>query len=311
MMEENSIKILPFHSYNFTPITIKKENTEQWDIIEEDTQFEWISEETTEGNLKIIKTFEGEEFYIKEEEYDIDEFFNDNLEEEVSEDVNELIETMNNDKATDIIEELSEFLYIPSSTSQNTIVNVDEDKNIIFNLSDQKKSFDAVLKSVQAQHHAAIVNSFSQITTEEVMLVDNIAREEPGETPKQVCGLCNRAFVKKSYLIQHINSKHSDKPFKCAKCSKKFVSQLKLDDHLQKHNFANKKWKCTSSGCNKAYAYKADLKVHQSNVHEKENKRFPCECGKSFTRKDHLKVHKRSHDNKLYKNILADVLTIK
>lgn len=299
MTEENSITNYSFTPYNMMPPAFTEEIISQWIALEGDTNSEWIN--TTEGQFQNHENqmiFEGE-FFIKEEEYDADEFFNVNIEQEISQDIDDFINNdMKYDDIADIVDELSEFLYIPSSTSEHNLVN---DNNTIFNLSDQKKSFDAILKSVQAQHQQ------QKATKDEVMLVEEITFEQQEETPKLVCGLCNRAFTKRTYLIQHVNHKHSDKPFKCAKCSKRFVNQLKLDDHLEKHNFANKKWKCKASGCNKAYAYKADLKIHESNVHEKKNKKHTCDCGKSFSRKDHLKAHEKTHGKKPLINIKAEI----
>lgn len=302
-MVENSILNPSLPLYNLKPIIFKKEEiTSEWNFLEGDIKFEWINDLEEKLQNHSNQTSFEDEYFIKEEEYDINEFFNDNREQEIIEEIDDFIDIMKNDEVTD---ELSEFHYIPSSTSEKTFVN--DDNSNILNLSDQKKAFEAVLNNVQAQHLYPIVNFFSQITTEEVMLVDDITCEQQQETTRQVCALCNREFTKRCYLIQHINYKHSDKPFKCGKCSKKFVNQLKLDDHLEKHNFANKKWKCIASRCNKAYAYKADLKIHESNVHQKENKKHTCECGKSFSRKDHLKIHKRSHVNKLYKGVKAEI----
>lgn len=128
------------------------------------------------------------------------------------------------------------------------------------------------------------------IIEEEIFFFDSLKKE----TVQHRCEFCQRAFSKTSYLLQHINYKHTEKPFRCARCHKKFSHEIALENHIMKHKNVNKPFKCHLEGCEKAYAYKADLKIHALNNHVKDVKSHVCECGKGFSRRDHLIKHKNT-----------------
>lgn len=156
-------------------------------------------------------------------------------------------------------------------------------------------SFEKVMQEVYQQKGKEEKKIAHEVNYEK-LLIDAI-HEEP---PKIICGICQKKFVKRSYLLQHINYKHTEKPFRCVKCHKKFANEDALENHMMKHQNIYKPFKCEMDGCTKAYAYKSDLKIHHKN-HVKELKSNVCECGKRFSRRDHLAKHKKTHVKKLMK----------
>lgn len=110
-----------------------------------------------------------------------------------------------------------------------------------------------------------------------------------------VCAECGRNFSKRGYLTQHLKKTHGqEKPFKCAKCGKKFDTAENLENHQAKHN-TEKKHKCKD--CSKQYIDSADLRRH-SYMHTGINRYHCAECPKAFYRKDRMDKHIASHERK-------------
>ena len=103
---------------------------------------------------------------------------------------------------------------------------------------------------------------------------------------------CSKSFVAQKDLDEHLLSHSSERPFKCETCGKGFTSKKVFKEHLKLH-FNIKLHICET--CNKSFARKDSLEVHQS-VHTKERPFLCLKCGKSFTRQSHLTEHdKRTH----------------
>lgn len=83
----------------------------------------------------------------------------------------------------------------------------------------------------------------------------------------------------------------------CEFCSKKFVHQTSLRNHLNVHrgvkNFccSHCGWKFTTGG-----NLKSHLLLHEKNTNDEDDKKFPCKiCNKTFRRLSALREHETSH----------------
>lgn len=117
------------------------------------------------------------------------------------------------------------------------------------------------------------------------------------EADKQVfsCEQCHKFFNKACYLTQHNKSFHSGfKPFKCARCGKRFLDNVQFKIHSDKHA-GDKPYKCEI--CPKAFNHKTDLRRHAC-LHTNQRP-YNCDiCSKGFIRKDHMLKHRDTHQNR-------------
>uniref|UniRef100_A0A182S8Z3 C2H2-type domain-containing protein n=1 Tax=Anopheles maculatus TaxID=74869 RepID=A0A182S8Z3_9DIPT len=110
-------------------------------------------------------------------------------------------------------------------------------------------------------------------------------------TAKHACTLCEKTFLRRSNLIDHLRLHAKVKMYECDYCDKRFVQSGNLKSHLRIHT-AEKPFEC--SICGKTFAQSSSLKTHMlthTNV-----KPYVCDvCDKGFTSSSDLNKHKRTH----------------
>lgn len=99
------------------------------------------------------------------------------------------------------------------------------------------------------------------------------------------CKKCKETFESVEALKEHIEV---HKTFKCDQCGAAFIKNSYLRDHLLKHSAA----KCYScKDCGQAFKYRSALAVHRRE-HIGTNTGHMCEsCGKNFKERGTLKTH--------------------
>ena len=133
--------------------------------------------------------------------------------------------------------------------------------------------------------------------------------------------ICGKSFKYISQLINHIESIHEDKKYRCDICQKDFITSYSLMEHknnvhetgirqheckickksfILKDDFKNhidlshncKKLYCDI--CQKFFSSSNSLNEHKSTIHER-IKRYKCKmCEKCYNRKSYLKAHIKS-----------------
>lgn len=109
------------------------------------------------------------------------------------------------------------------------------------------------------------------------------------------CETCQKTFHSEYYLKIHQETHKPDyemRNYVCDLCNRRFLSRKMLRQHLLKHSGSTKVYKCTY--CNKELSSNASLKAH-TNIHTG-LKPYVCEiCGNGFARRNYLVVHMRTH----------------
>eukprot|EP00095_Tigriopus_kingsejongensis_P002989 maker-scaffold250_size238258-snap-gene-1.18 protein:Tk02989 transcript:maker-scaffold250_size238258-snap-gene-1.18-mRNA-1 annotation:"zinc finger protein 883-like" len=121
----------------------------------------------------------------------------------------------------------------------------------------------------------------------------------PGESEQNVlrfqCLQCGRAFLKASYLEDHIQRFHTeDKQFACILCPKKCATKQDLDRHLFSHR-GEAIFQCNY--CPKSFIHRANYRQHtRSHLGQRPYKCLPC--NKGFGLLGVLRKHQKSHRRK-------------
>uniref|UniRef100_A0A1I8Q2B9 C2H2-type domain-containing protein n=1 Tax=Stomoxys calcitrans TaxID=35570 RepID=A0A1I8Q2B9_STOCA len=104
---------------------------------------------------------------------------------------------------------------------------------------------------------------------------------------------CNKKFIRRSILVDHINRHLDPEYFKCKICDKVMADRRCLDKHVKTHEVQEKPHKCDK--CDKSYSSLFVLNNHKAVHFSEEEKKFPCDqCGKLFGNKFKLSNHVRS-----------------
>ena len=131
------------------------------------------------------------------------------------------------------------------------------------------------------------------------------------------CPHCDKSFVQKGNLHEHIRIHTGEKPFSCSLCPRKFTTSSQKSLHEKRHQEKKKKGKPDSfldketcetfvrqgekekpfscEACDKTFSDSGALTKHMKRSHPEE-KQLECEtCGKTFAESWALAKHKRSH----------------
>uniref|UniRef100_A0A182RVA1 Protein krueppel n=1 Tax=Anopheles funestus TaxID=62324 RepID=A0A182RVA1_ANOFN len=116
-------------------------------------------------------------------------------------------------------------------------------------------------------------------------------RSEHRATTAHHCNVCDKTFLRRSNLVDHLRLHAQVKMYECDYCDKSFVQSGNLKSHLRTHT-AERPFECNV--CGKAFTQSSAMKTHlltHTNV-----KPFSCDvCDKAFTSSSDLNKHKRTH----------------
>ncbi|XP_016977465.2 zinc finger protein 501-like isoform X1 [Drosophila rhopaloa] len=108
------------------------------------------------------------------------------------------------------------------------------------------------------------------------------------------CSKCSKAFLSKSNLLNHVQAHKGERPYKCTYCPKTFNKTSNLRYHVRRHT-GERPFKCTY--CSKGFITNSHLQKHL-RIHTGERP-FGCSyCSKAFSRNSTLQIHLRTHTGK-------------
>lgn len=121
------------------------------------------------------------------------------------------------------------------------------------------------------------------------------------ESPKHDCPNCEKRFVHRYELNDHVKTHENDRLFSCEDCSKRFKTKKDLERHAVVHS---KVFGYNDEKCIEGFMHMISL----SMVKEKRMKNsqlHTCElCNKSFAARRTLNNHVKTHANKGKKAVL-------
>lgn len=109
---------------------------------------------------------------------------------------------------------------------------------------------------------------------------------------KHLCNVCQKKFLRRSNLIDHLRLHANERLFKCTFCDKSFVQAGNLKAHMRVHT-KERPYECQV--CGKTYNQSSALKVHYRS-HTNERNYKCADCAKAFTNASDLKKHQRVHN---------------
>nr|XP_019536455.2 zinc finger protein 836-like [Aedes albopictus] len=103
---------------------------------------------------------------------------------------------------------------------------------------------------------------------------------------------CEKKFIRKDRLLDHIRLHLDPDAFKCAECDHRSKSAVLLDIHRRQHNANGHRYVCHV--CDKTFVTKGQLYNHMP---KHGIKRYACDvCGKGFGHKFSMTKHRIMHD---------------
>uniref|UniRef100_A0A7I4XWF3 Zinc finger domain containing protein n=1 Tax=Haemonchus contortus TaxID=6289 RepID=A0A7I4XWF3_HAECO len=112
------------------------------------------------------------------------------------------------------------------------------------------------------------------------------------------CFVCSKVFLDEEQMRQHVSEQHlaskKQYKYKCPSCYRVFIKQ----QHLRNHSFTHQNTGVTCSICKRSFREAVSLKIHMSKVHSqtedgvKIEKTIACKCGQKFGIIEELKRHK-------------------
>ncbi|KAL9915945.1 uncharacterized protein ACN2A1_002438 [Glossina fuscipes fuscipes] len=97
---------------------------------------------------------------------------------------------------------------------------------------------------------------------------------------------CEKKFIKRAFLVDHINQHLNPNHFKCEQCGKIMGNRRSMKSHIRMHEIYDgkreKQHKCHI--CGKAFAARIVMKTHMLIHIPQDERKFRCtECGKSYS----------------------------
>lgn len=114
-----------------------------------------------------------------------------------------------------------------------------------------------------------------------------------GERP-YVCDQCGISYAHPNGLSKHKMSIHQGiRPHACQVCDKRFITKMRLNEHLVIHT-GEKSFLCDQ--CDKRFNRASNLRTHKSRVHHQKIYSHRCPvCDKCFYNTTELKNHSVTH----------------
>ena len=163
------------------------------------------------------------------------------------------------------------------------------------NLDRHKATHEEDLKPVECPHCDEKFKNFKELETH--------IKKSHTMTAHQ-CSDCKKYYPTRKGLNQHIKYCKKIKEYKCPdpECEKSFVTKLELDDHIARKHSDERNHICDFEGCGEAFKTEADLRQHKKSHSDKRLHKCPyCPNPKAYKTLQSLRTHVSKKHQKEYK----------
>lgn len=109
---------------------------------------------------------------------------------------------------------------------------------------------------------------------------------------KHKCEVCDKRFIGRSNLVDHLRQHANVRPYQCDHCDKAFVQKGSLICHMRTHTL-ERPFACNV--CDKTFSQASSRQIHM-RIHTQERCYVCPKCEKGFFSNSDLCKHKRTHD---------------
>ncbi|XP_073831434.1 uncharacterized protein [Musca autumnalis] len=150
-------------------------------------------------------------------------------------------------------------------------------------------------------------------------LIEHITTTHP-EMEKHQCSQCEKSFVLRGHLVEHVNRHNGNMNFVCIICEREFRYTATLREHMRTHTDNRMEYLCPHCGkkCKSASSLSQHVNIHlnlkkyecplcpkrfnnstnrsRHMIRHRDERPFVCDmCGSSFKRANSLQMHKKTH----------------
>nr|XP_053639660.1 zinc finger and BTB domain-containing protein 17-like isoform X1 [Cherax quadricarinatus] len=123
-------------------------------------------------------------------------------------------------------------------------------------------------------------------------VVEEVLEEEVKQGKRFSCSECEKQFLTKAAVRNHIKVHNRLDSYDCEECEKSFATKYRLKAHLKTHVDRDRPHNCRV--CNKAFYTRYHLNTHMRSHEGVRN--FVCElCGKALSSQKTLELHALTH----------------
>nr|XP_045593393.1 zinc finger protein 37-like [Procambarus clarkii] len=123
-------------------------------------------------------------------------------------------------------------------------------------------------------------------------VVEEVLEEEVKQGKRFSCSECEKQFLTKAAVRNHIKVHDRLDSYDCDECEKSFATKYRLKAHLKTHVDRDRPYNCRV--CNKAFYTRYHLNTHMRSHEGVRN--FVCQlCGKALSTQKTLEIHALTH----------------